>query len=626
MNRRMLLHYVVILGLLGACADTGGEAATSVEEQLLGASGDRRQAGDGHSDEHQRGDAGAPAGRRISKPGVYEGYSPRIYQGYELSSRYVQVRDGTQLAVDLYRPKDAGGKVVDKPLPVLWMHSPYNRRYFQATPTTPMGLSGERYPGAAARLVEYGYVVAIVDFRGLYASYGRNVGFNRGEWVEAARNDAYDITEWLAAQPWSTGRIGMWGCSATGESQLQAASTRPPHLKAIFPMSCAFDAYPTFVAGGMAPLTGATATPPSETPAAARDRQAVPVDADVEREQLEAAIAEHADNIENAGRVPYRDSLASNVPGTRWWVQSNPQTYLSELRDSDVAMYIAANWDEGGSKYGAFFTFNNLKHKTKLIVGPAAHCAWFTVESQTGFDISVEELRFFDYWLKGVRNHIMDEPKVYYYTYNAPMGREWRASARWPLPNEQRTHYYLGAASLDAEAPSASAGKDEATVDYSVNASNLAEKGLAYATAPLVEDVEITGQPVVELWAASTATDGDFIATLQDVAPDGTATSYNVHGRLRASHRKEQTAPYDNLGLPWHSYKEADLQPLVPGEPVQLRFDLLPISMVVKAGHRIRVVLTFASDATPRLEPAPRVTIFRDAAHPSRLTLPIIPR
>jgi predicted acyl esterase len=341
---------------------------------------------------------------------------------------------------------------------------------------------------------------------------------------------------------------------------------------------------------------------------------------------LNAAIAQHANNIETAGIAPFRDSVASNLPGTRWWLQGNPQTYLSELNHAGVAMYVAANWDEAGSKYGAFFTFNNVEQNTKLVIGPGAHCAWFTVESQTGFDISVEELRFFDHWLKGIPNHVMEEPKVYYYTYNAPAGAEWRASATWPLSNQQLTPYYLGAGSLDAQPTSAAAAHDEAAVDYTVNATNLAEKGLTYVTPPLSEDVEITGHPVIDLWVSSSATDGDFIATLQDVAPDGKATSYNIHGRLRASHRKEQRAPYDNLGLPWHSYAEADVVPLSPGEPAQLRFDLLPISMVVKAGHRLRLVLTFAEAVTPKLEPAPRVRIYRDAAHPSVLTLPIIPR
>jgi predicted acyl esterase len=155
---------------------------------------------------------------RVSRPGEYAGYGDAIYSDqYEITSQYVRVSDGTKLAMDLYRPKDkTTGNVITTPLPVLWMHTPYNRRY-----SNNKALTVESYPGTAAKLVKYGYVVATVDFRGLYASYGHNVAFNRGEWITAARRDAYDITEWLARQPWSNGNIGMWGCSATGGSQLR---------------------------------------------------------------------------------------------------------------------------------------------------------------------------------------------------------------------------------------------------------------------------------------------------------------------------------------------------------------------------------------------------------------------
>jgi predicted acyl esterase len=118
--------------------------------------------------------------------------------------------------------------------------------------------------------------------------------------------------------------------------------------------------------------------------------------------------------------------------------------------------------------------------------------------------------------------------------------------------------------------------------------------------------------------------DGDFIATLQDVGPSGTITSYNMHGRLRASLRKEEPAPYNTLGLPYHPFRKADVQPLTPGEPTLLRFDLLPISIIFKAGHRIQVKLSFADTATPRITPAPTVSIYHDVMHPSSITLPII--
>jgi putative CocE/NonD family hydrolase len=563
---------------------------------------------------------------RVSRPGEYAGYGDAIYSDqYEITSQYVRVSDGTKLAMDLYRPKDkTTGNVITTPLPVLWMHTPYNRRY-----SNNKALTVESYPGTAAKLVKYGYVVATVDFRGLYASYGHNVAYNRGEWITAARRDAYDIIEWLARQPWSNGNIGMWGCSATGGSQLQAATTAPPHLKAIFPMSCEFDVYPFRAPGGIASAQGAPAKVRPGAPSAqeARDAAAAPVDADTDRSQLNEAIAEHAGTIESPGYAPYRDSVADAItdPSSQpWWIKSSPHTYLEKVNASKIAMYLAANWDEGTTKHGAFFTFNNVTNPAKLIVGPAGHCGWLAVQSQTGFDITVEERRFFDYWLKGIDNGIMSEDRVYYYTYNAPAGSEWRSAKQWPLPNEKRIKYYLGKGSLSTTAPVQADQKDETTVAYDVTPANMTAKGLAYETAPLSADVQVTGHPTINLWVSSTATDGDFIATIQDVGPDGTSTSYNVHGRLRASLRKLQNAPYDNLGLPWHGFYQEDVTPLVPGKPAELEFDILPISMIFKAGHRIRLVMNFADRATPKLDPAPKVAIYHDSSHRSYVTLPMI--
>jgi putative CocE/NonD family hydrolase len=300
------------------------------------------------------------------------------------------------------------------------------------------------------------------------------------------------------------------------------------------------------------------------------------------------------------------------------------------INASNIAVYAAANWDEAATKYGAFFTVNNLKAPNKLVVGPGAHCAWFSTASETGFDIVVEEHRFFDYWLKGIENGVMDEDKVYYYTYNEPKGQEWRSAPSWPLPNEKRVAYYLGTKTLSTTPPADASGKDDAMVDYTVamgTTSTTAPKdppGIAYTSEALSADVRVTGHPLAELWVASTATDGDFIATLQDVGPNGAVESYNMHGRLRASLRKEADPPYNNLGLPWHPFGQADVMPLTPGEPTLIRFDLLPISIVFKAGHKIQVKLSFADSATPKLTPAPTVSIYHDAMHPSKITLPII--
>jgi len=554
---------------------------------------------------------------RVSKPGQYSGYSEARYDGHAMTSQYVAVRDGTRLAIDIFRPTLAG-KVVDAKLPVLWMHTPYNRRNYGG------GLTVANYPGKALNLVKYGYVVAVADFRGVYASFGHNKAYNRGEWLDAARFDAYDITEWLARQSWSDGKIGMWGCSATGGSQMQALSTAPPSLKAIFPMSCEWDVYPWVAAGGVTPPAGTATMVMRGGSREARDRMAVPVDNDTDRALLNAAIAEHADNIETSGYTPFRDSVAENFP-EQWWLKSSPHTYAKTINQTKIAVYAAANWDEGGTKYGVPFVFNNIANPRKLIFGPATHCDWTTVMKDTGFDIIVEEHRFFDYWLKGIDNGVMKEASVTYYTYNQSPEKSWQTAKSWPLPNEKRVAYYLGSKSLAPSARPAGVGDTAVTVDYDITDKNFWDKGMVFTTEPLAKDTQVTGHPVLKLWLATSAQDADIIARIDDMAPDGSSRYYNVEGKLRASLRKIEKAPYNNFGLPWHPFTKDSVQPLKPGDAVQVEFDLFPISYVFKQGHRIRLTLNFAdARATPKQNPAPQVTVYHGGERLSTLTLPMI--
>jgi predicted acyl esterase len=563
--------------------------------------------------------AAAAAEPRISRPGEYRGYSTPAFDGHQLTSRYVAARDGTRLAVDIFLPTQ-DGKVADGRFPVVWMHTPYNRRDTQG------GLTAANYPGKALQLVKFGYVVAVADFRGTYASFGRNAGFNRGEWQDAARFDAYDITEWLAAQPWSNGKVGMWGCSATGGSQMQALSTAPPHLKAIFPMSCEWDVYSWVAVGSMTPPPGQPTQIMRGAPRAERDLKAVPVDADPDGALLRAAIAEHKDNLETPGVVPYRDSV-SEAFGNAWWLKSSPSTYRDAINQSGIAVYAATNWAEGFTGYGPPFTFNNLRTPKKLILGPGRHCDWATVLEDTGFDIVVEELRFFDHWLRGIDNGVMREPPVTYYTYNETPSRAWKSSRTWPLKNERRTVLYFGEGTLDAKAPSGARGETRMKVNYGVDDASFWKSGMTFVTAPLDKDLEVTGHPVVRLWIASSSTDADVIARIDDVAADGTATYAGVEGKLRASMRALAKAPYENLGLPWHPGTESSRQPLVPNQPVELTFDLMPTSYLFKAGHRLRVTLQFAdARATAKVDPAPDITVlFREGAA-SSIDLPVIPQ
>jgi uncharacterized protein len=243
----------------------------------------------------------------------------------------------------------------------------------------------------------------------------------------------------------------------------------------------------------------------------------------------------------------------------------------------------------------------------------------------------MEHMRWFDYWLKGVDNGIMKEPPVFYSTVNVPASG--RFAAKWPLPIEGRTNYYLGGGTLEATMPSADFAEDARMVEYEVDIKTRAEKGFVYTGPVLTTGIEVTGHPTVEIWASSTAADGDFIAYLQDVAPDGSIQEV-TDGRIRASNRTlHQAAPYNNLGLRWSRSYQSDALPLKPGEPVKLQFEMLPTSWLFQPGHRMRVLVINSIPAkssgvdmlnsTPRVSPAPTVKILRDREHASFVTLPI---
>jgi len=552
---------------------------------------------------------------RVSRPGEYRGYSSASYDGHQLTSQYVTVRDGTRLAVDVFLPTQDGKAAAGK-LPVVWMHTPYNRR------TTNNGLTAANYPGKALQLVKFGYAVAVADFRGLYASFGRNAGYNRGEWQDAAKFDAYDVTEWLAKQPWSNGKVGMWGCSATGGSQMQALSTAPPSLKAIFPMSCEWDVYAFVASGGITPINAPTMMMRGGGHEE-RDRSAVAVDGDTDGKLLSAAIAEHASNLETAGIVPFRDSTSKEF-GSAWWLKSSPHTYADTINRSGIAVYAAVNWAEGFTGHGPAYTFNNLRTPKKLILGPGKHCDWATVLTETGFDLVTEELRFFDHWLRGIDNGVMREPAVTYYTYNESPERAWKYSKTWPPRGGKRTAFYLSSGTLSPEKPASVGSETSMQVRHDTEAEAFWASGLTFATAPLSKDTEVTGHASARLWISSTASDADIIARIDDVAPDGSHRYVGVEGKLRASLRATAKAPYETMGLPWHPFTAASAQPLVPGVPVEAQFEFLPTSYIFKAGHRIRLTLQFADPrSTPKSDPAPRVTVLHRTGAVSLIELPL---
>ena len=151
---------------------------------------------------------------------------------------------------------------------------------------------------------------------------------------------------------------------------------------------------------------------------------------------------------------------------------------------------------------------------------------------------------------------------------------------------------------------------------------------LTYTSAPLTADMEVTGHPVISLEVASTHTDGAFFVYLEDVDPAGRVT-YVTEGELRGIHRKisAEVPPY-KLPIPYHSFRQKDSQPLVPGQVTTLRFALIPTSVLFKQGHRLRVAIAGADKGVFLRVPeqgTPVITVSRNSAQPSFIELPVIP-
>ena len=580
----------------------------------------------------------APSAAKVSTFGKYSGYSEAIYDGWVRSSQYVTVRDGTRLAIEIFRPA-RGSKATEEKLPVVWTH---NRYRCAAMDEGRLSTVTDAFDWLL-EVLRHGYVVACVDARGSGASFGKFEGmFNLEE-----TQDAYDVTEWLAAQPWSNGNIGMYGRSYLSMTQYMAAGRKPPHLKALFPEVGGTDIYELIYRGGIyhGPFIEFWSKLVKQIDV---DEPAAPVADDKDGELLRAAIEQHKANRNAAdifAALPYRDSVDA-ATGAAVFHDWTPITYLKEIRESKVAIYHLAGWFDRYVR-DQLILYHNLGNPQRISIGPWTHT------QQDRFNFAAEHLRWWDYWLKGIDNGIMREEPVHYYVMGAPQETAWRSARTWPLPQERRTAYWFepgrsGSAQsandggLGTAAPKDKAAQDEMTVDYSAAISpdprwtverELPElsandaKGLTYTTAPLPATLEVTGHPVVHLWASASAPDADFFVYLEEVDEKG-EPHYVSEGMLRASNRATADPGYDLMGLPYHRGLKSDRAGLTPGQPVELVLDLYPTSNLFDTGHRIRVTVTGADKAnarTPQQTPPPRLTVYRQAGRASYIELPVIP-
>lgn len=544
----------------------------------------------------------------------------------------VVARDGTVLRADVYRPADAGR------YPVLLGRTCYGKA------TWGRWIEPER---TAAE----GWVVVINDMRGGFASDGEFNPFFHDA------TDGYDVVEWCAAQPWSNGRVGMFGSSAPGFMQLLAASERPPHLVAIAPMQtwtshgrgCVYDPGGAFMLFTAQWATLVAAIDPERRLGAGTPGY------EARRAAVQAA---HEDPAAWLGQRPLHGLAHLPRPWFdffhRWLEHPDedgfwaPQDLRRRFEAIEVpALHLVGLYDK--FRYGSTRNYRALRDRAgapharehqRLVLGPWTHGipveakgSDYPFGSEAAVDVRALVLHWYRHWLRGEDDGLLDEPRVRVWVQGAD---RWREAADWPPPEARPTVWHLRSggdangsdgdgrltpAAPGDEPPDAFASdpddpvptvpgamsRSEGPID--VQAIERRRDVLVYTSAPLERDVEVIGEIVVRLWGELDGPDGDWIVTLADVAPDGRSRRV-TEGMVRARYRDGHDAP----------------APVPPGEAIAYEIELRPTANRFAAGHRIR--LDVAGTSFPQYDRPPartRQRLFHDRDRPSHVVLPVVP-
>jgi uncharacterized protein len=564
----------------------------------------------------------------------YKGYTEPQYKEAVLQSLYVTMRDGVKIALDVVLP---AGLTSGARIPAILEQTRYWR--------------GEKGKGANSYqrfFASYGYAVVWMDVRGTGASTGSwPVPWSRDE-----IRDGGQIIDWIVHQPWSNGKVGAMGSSYSGNAALLVTVPNHPALKAVIPRHYEFDEYMDVPFPGgifndrMVKLWNEGNHQLDLTPGVR------PVDADKDGSMVGEALKSHANNIDIYGaaqHVTYRDDKPFNSFSID---EFSPHSFRREIEASGAAINSWGGWLDAGTADAVIKSFMTLKNPQRALVGAWNHggsqnASPYLSPTSQGVRRQLEWLRFFDYYLKGVDTGVMPrERTLLYYT----MGEEkWKETNIWPVAGSQPVRWYMTQAQgLSQTAPTVSTGADNYTVDFEATTGEknrwLTQLGgpviypdraaadrrlLVYTSSPLAEDTEITGYPIISLYVTSTATDGAFFVYLEDVDESGKVT-YITEGELRAIHRKVSTehTPYW-LSVPYHSFKRKDAMPLVPGKIAELKFALLPTSVLIRKGHRIRVAIAGHDKSVFARIPAegtPTISVERNRGRASFIELPTIRR
>lgn len=538
----------------------------------------------------------------------------------------VDMRDGIRLLADVHRP-NADGR-----FPALIAASPYPRQIQDLG--APMGFIEA---GVTDFWVPRGYVHVIANVRGTGGSGGEFGFFDAQE-----RRDMYDLVEWVAAQPWCDGNVGMIGISYFAMTQLEAAVERPPHLRAVFPVAVTADLYDAATHHGLMSasfvtpflsMLGLTAgrgdafwrsrpldvarkvlhAPPLHRKFATMNGESAVT---MMRQLLKLPHDPHPWDelwLDVAVRHPTRDD---------WW---DERDLTPLLRHVDVPVYLGCDWENVPLHLPSTFTaWKGLAHNPNVRMGMLdKYGLTWPWES-----LHTEALAWYDHWLKGRDTGIMDGPPV---RYAMPGADDWRSSETWPPTADLRAIALRADGLLDVD-EGAPGNREYLVLGAGLNRPTPSAIDppalLRWTSAPLDADLDVVGAIELRLVASATAADTAWLATLQEVAPDSDDTDVTdvTAGWLRASLRELDDAA-STPGAPALTCRSAVAVPI--GEVVEYRIPLVPNARRFRKGHRIRLVLA-SDDQNPEV---PAIMNFRHASvgtstlnsvySSSRLLLPI---
>lgn len=581
------------------------------------------------------------------------------YKSIRITSRYLTMRDGTRLAVDVYFPEPYDFR---KPLPVLL----HQTRYWRSTRfKAPFRWFLSPFQGSAGRLVKEivmsGYAIVNVDARGSGASFGTRAH----PWTAAEVDDGYEIVDWIIDQPWSNGKVGAVGISYTGTAAEFLASRQHPAVKAYMPLFSLYDIFDDIALPGGIPHEGFLSCWGSANAMLDSNQNPLPyrlaklLVAGVrpvhgQQHELAAALAEHQGNmnVDDTSRgVLFRDQAPGNKI-VETMDEFSPHAFLEPINAGGAAFLSGSGWFDGAYQHAAIKRFLNLDLPyNKLVIGAWSHGGrWHTSPGYSGpnkDDLAGLALHYFDHFLKGHATPASDTPRVQYFTMQQ---EQWKSAEEWPPKAVQMAPLFLEKeGKLSTNRPNTMgvydlehnplSGTGEATRwralvglvpthKYYPDRAERTRQLLHFDTAPLASALEVTGHPVVELWISTQEEDGSFFVYLDDVAPNG-EVRYVTEGLLRASHRQENAAePVYRDCVPQRSYRKGDARRLDSGVHTLLRFDLLPTSYLFREGHRIRVSIATADrDNFGDLNRAgSRYGIHWGKEFSSQIWLPVMPR